>query len=80
MRAKVILFAGGVLALLFLVLSLVALDVVPKYIDDKYYVLGMEGKWSSMVSLLCYSIAAFCGFFVWMAYRAVKLRENNVLK
>lgn len=63
MRAKVILFAGGVLALLFLVLSLVALDVVPKYIDDKYYVLGMEGKWSSMVSLLCYSIATFCGFF-----------------
>lgn len=44
MRAKVILVAGGILALLFLVLSLVALDVVPKYIDDKYYVLAMEGK------------------------------------
>ncbi len=44
MRAKVILFADGVLALLFLVLSLVALDVVSKYIDDIYYVLGMEGK------------------------------------
>ena len=77
MKLKVILFAGGVLALLFLVLSLVALAVVPKYIDDTYYVLGMEGKWSSMVSLLCYSIAAFCGFFAWMAYRAIKLKKNE---
>lgn len=77
MKIKVVLFVGSVLALVFLVLSLVALDMVPKYVDDTFCVWGIEGKLSEMVSVLCYGIAAFCSIFVWMVYRALKMKRNE---
>ena len=49
MNAKIKLVLAVVLALCFLVLSIGALEVVPKYIEDRYYVMGVEGKWSNLV-------------------------------
>lgn len=50
MNAKIKLVLAVVLALCFLGLSIGALEVVPKYIEDRYYVMGVEGKWSNLVS------------------------------
>ena len=49
MNAKIKLVLAVVLALCFLGLSIGALEVVPKYIEDRYYVMGAEGKWSNLV-------------------------------
>ena len=57
MNAKIKLGLALVLVLCFLGLSIGALDVVPKYIEDRYYVMGVEGKWSNLVSLLFYVMA-----------------------
>lgn len=66
MNAKIKLVLAVVLALCFLGLSIGALEVVPKYIEDRYYVMGVEGKWSNLVSLLFYVMAAMCGFYGWL--------------
>ena len=65
MNAKIKLGLAVVLVLCFLGLSTGALDVVPKHIEDRFYVVGVEGKWSDLVSLLFYVMAAMCGFYGW---------------
>jgi len=64
MNAKIKLVLAVVLTLCFLGLSIGALEVVPKYIEDRYYVMGAEGKWSNLgLSLvLCY------GCNVWLLW------------
>ena len=49
MNAKLKLVLAVVLALCFLGLSIGALDMVPKHIEDRFYVMGVEGKWSNLV-------------------------------
>ena len=71
MNAKIKLVLAVVLALCFLGLSIGALEVIPKYIEDRYYVMGVEGKWSNLVSLLFYVMAAMCGFYVWLVFRHI---------
>ena len=44
MNAQIKLVLAVVLALCFLGLSIGALDVVPKHIEDRFYVMGVEGK------------------------------------
>lgn len=63
-------------ALGFLVLTVLALDVVPKLIEDKFYVFGMASCWSTVVSLLFYGIAAMSGFYAWLMYRHIKMKKH----
>ena len=72
MNAKIRLVLAVVLALCFLGLSIGALDVVPKHIEDRFYVVGVEGKWSNLVSLLFYVMAVMCGFYGWLVFRHIK--------
>lgn len=75
MNAKIKLVLAVVLALCFLGLSIGALEVVPKYIEDRYYVMGVEGKWSNLVSLLFYVMAEMCGFYGWLVFRHPQIRN-----
>ena len=59
MNAKIKLVLAVVLALCFLGLSIGALDVVPKHIEDRFYVVGVEGKWSDLVSRVSSSVFQF---------------------
>lgn len=78
MKAKVKLFVSGCLAVCFWVLTIVALDVVPKLIgDDCYMIMGLKGKWSDLVSLLFYGMAAICGFYAWLVYRHIKKKLKS---
>ena len=77
MNAKIKLVLAVVLALCFLGLSIGALDVVPKHIEDRFYVMGVEGKWSNLVSLLFYSMAAMCGFYAWLVFRLIKYKRRD---
>ena len=72
MNAKIKLGLAVVLVLCFLGLSIGALNVVPKLIEDRFYVVGVEGKWSDLVSLLFYVMAAMCGFYGWLVFRHIK--------
>lgn len=72
MNAKIKLVLAVVLALCFLGLSIGALEVVPKYIEDRYYVMGVEGKWSNLVSLLFYVMAEMCGFYGWLVFTILR--------
>ena len=76
MNAKIKLVLAVVLALCFLGLSIGALEVVPKYIEDRYYVMGVEGKWSNLVSLLLYVMAVMCGFYGWLVFRHIKYKRR----
>ena len=76
MNAKIKLVLAVVLALCFLGLSIGALEVVPKYIEDRYYVMGVEGKWSNLVSLLFYVMAVMCGFYGWLVFRHIKYKRR----
>ena len=67
---------GCSLALCFLCLSIGALDVVPKHIEDRFCVVGVEGKWSNLVSLLFYAMAAMCGFYGWLVFRHIKYKRR----
>ena len=49
---------------------------VPKYIEDRYYVMGVEGKWSNLVSLLFYVMAEMCGFYGWLVFRHIKYKRR----
>lgn len=71
MNTKLKLMLAVVLALCFLTLSIVSLNLVPKYIDDTYYIVGMEGKWSGLVSILFYVIACMCGLYGWLIFRYI---------
>ena len=77
MNAKIKLVLAVVLALCFLGLSIGALEVVPKYIEDRYYVMGVEGKWSNLVSLLFYVMAAMCGFYGWLVFIYIKYKRRD---
>ena len=77
MNAKIKLVLAVVLAVCFLGLSIGALDVVPKHIEDRFYVMGVEGKWSNLVSLLFYVMAAMCGFYAWLVFRHIKYKRKN---
>lgn len=77
MNAKIKLVLAVVLALCFLGLSIRALEVVPKYIEDRYYVMGVEGKWSNLVSLLFYVMAEMCGFYGWLVFRYIKYKRRD---
>lgn len=77
MNAKIKLVLAVVLALCFLGLSIGTLEVVPKYIEDRYYVMGAEGKWSNLVSLLFYVMAAVCGFYGWLVFRHIKYKRRD---
>lgn len=77
MNAKIKLVLAVVLALCFLGLSIGALEVVPKYIEDRYYVMGVEGKWSNLVSLLFYVMATMCGFYGWLVFRYIKYKRRD---
>ena len=77
MNVKIKLVLAVVLALCFLGLSIGALVVVPKYIEDRYYVMGVEGKWSNLVSLLFYVMAAMCGFYAWLVFRYIKYKRRD---
>ena len=77
MNAKIKLVLAVVLALCFFGLSIGALEVVPKYIEDRYYVMGAEGKWSNLVSLLFYVMAAMCGFYGWLVFRYIKYKRRD---
>ncbi len=68
MNAKIKLVLSVVLALCFLGWSIGALEVVPKYIEDRYYVMGVEGKWSNLVSLLFYVMAVMCDYYGWLMW------------
>ncbi len=76
MNAKIKLVLAVVLALCFLGLSIGALEVVPKYIEDRYYVMGVEGKWSKLVTLLCYFRQAMWGFNGWLVFIYIKLKSR----
>ena len=76
MNAKIKLGLAVVLVLCFLGLSIGALDVVSKHIEDRFYVVGVEGKWSDLVSLLFYVMAAMCGFYGWLVFRNIKYKRR----
>ena len=76
MNAKIKLVLAVVLALCFLGLSIGALDVVPKHIEDRFYVVGVEGKWSNLVSLLFYVIAVKCGSYGWLLCSHAKYKRR----
>ena len=80
MNAKIKLVLAVVLALCFLGLSIGALDMVPKHIEDRFYVMGVEGKWSNLVSLLFYSMAAMCGFYGWLVFSNGSLKFEITAK
>ena len=77
MNAKIKLVLAVVLALCFLGLSIGALDMVPKHIEDRFCVVGVEGKWSDLVSLLFYVMAAMCGFYGWVVFRYIKYKRRD---
>ena len=77
MNAKIKLGLAVVLVLCFLGLSIGALNVVPKLIEDRFYVVGVEGKWSDLVSLLFYVMAAMCGFYAWLVFRCIKYKRRD---
>ena len=76
MNARIKLVLAVVLALCFLGLSIGALEVVPKYIEDRFCVVGVEGKWSDLVSLFFYAMAAMCGFYGWLVLRHIKYKRR----
>ena len=76
MNAKIKLVLAIVLALCFLGLSIGALDMVPKHIEDRFCVVGVEGKWSDLVSLLFYAMAAMCGFYGWLVFSHIKYKRR----
>ena len=76
MNVKIKLVLDVVLALCFLGLSIGALDMVPKHIEDRFCVMGVEGKWSDLVSLLFYVMAAMCGFYGWLVFRHIKYKRR----
>lgn len=49
---------------------------VPKHIEDRFYVVGVEGKWSNLVSLLFYVMAVMCGFYGWLVFRHIKYKRR----
>ena len=77
MNAKIKLVLAVVLALCFLGLSIGALDVVPKHIEDRFYVMGVERKWSNLVSLLFCVMAEMCGFYAWLVFRYIKYKRRD---
>ena len=77
MNAKIKLVLAVVLALCFLGLSIGALDMMPKHIEDRFCVVGVEGKWSDLVSLLFYVMAAMCGFYGWLVFRYIKYKRRD---
>ena len=77
MNAKTKLVLAVVSALCFLGLSIGALDVVPKHIEDRFYAMGVVGKWANLVSLLFYVMAAMCGFYAWLVFRLIKYKRKN---
>ena len=77
MNAKIKSVLAVVLALCFLGLSIGALDVVPKHIEDRFCVVGVEGKWSDLVSLLFYVMATMCGFYGWLVFRYIKYKRRD---
>ena len=77
MNAKIKLVLAVVLALCFLGLSIGALEVVPKYIEDRFYVMGVERKWSNLVSLLFHVMAVMCGFYAWLVFRYIKYKRRD---
>ena len=76
MNAKIKLVLAVVLALCFLGLSIGALDMMPKHIEDRFCVVGVKGKWSDLVSLLFYVMAAMCGFYGWLVLRYIKYKRR----
>ena len=77
MNVKIKLVLAIVFALCFLGLSIGALDAVPKHIEDRFCVVGVEGKWSDLVSLLFYVMAAMCGFYGWLVFRHIKYKRKD---
>lgn len=38
--------------------------------------MGVEGKWSNLVSLLFYVMAVMCGFYGWLVFRHIKYKRR----
>ena len=47
-----------------------------QHIEDRFYVMGVEGKWSNLVSLLFYVMAVMCGFYGWLVFRHIKYKRR----